>query len=152
APAEEASAASNQPRYNYALTLSKACHAGADFLDDPDALVTEHEARLDGKAAMLKMQVEAAYSRSRDAYDCGRGRLEFCVLDLLDAYIVRPVKNPAFHNPKPRPAHRAGHEIPLRGDGYIVRILFAAAAKCMIMALGPEVFHDSERQEDPCPN
>src|SRR5208337_3874179 len=62
AAAEEASPTSDQAGHDDALAFFQAIDAGADFLDNADAFMTEHEAGLDGISAVIGVQVGAANS------------------------------------------------------------------------------------------
>jgi len=101
AAAEEASAACDEARHDDALAFLEAVDAGADFLDHTDALMTEHEAGLDGKSAVIEVQVGAANSGAGDAHERVGGSLERGVVDALDAHVVGSVEDSSFHNLTP---------------------------------------------------
>ena len=101
AAAEEASAACDQARHDDAIAFLEAIDATADFLDHADAFVAEHEAGLDGKGAVIEVEIGAADAGAGDSHERVGGRLERGVVNALDAHVVGTVEDSSFHSAHP---------------------------------------------------
>ena len=59
--------------------------------------MAEHEAGLDGKSAVIEVEVGAADAGAGDSHERVGGGLERGVVDALDAHVVGSVEDSSFH-------------------------------------------------------
>ena len=131
AAAEEASAACDQARHDDALAFLEALDAGADFLDHADAFMAEHEAGLDGKSAVIEVEVGAADAGAGDSHERVGGSLERGVVDALDAHVVGSVEDCSSHGltPNKKAATKTMRIACAAGAATTIRIACAVFAK-----------------------